>query len=123
MKYVYTFLIDFAIFFTLFFLFYILYLKKRKKDYEKLKKSDYVKMYIARFNLDVRKTKYKTILNVLSFNNAFSISFTSALILNIKGFFWRIAVSFVVLFILLFSLYEVSGRYLKKKEERKNVQS
>ena len=96
----------------------MLYLKKRKKDYNKLKKSDYVKLFIARFNLDVRKTKYDSILNVLAFNNAFTIAFTSALILNIKNYFWKIAVSFVVLFILLFSLYEVSGRYLKKKEEK-----
>ena len=120
MKYVYMFLIDFVVFFIIFYLFYILYLKKRKKDYEKLKKSDYIKLFIAKYNLDIRKTKYKTILNTLAFNNAFTIAFTSALIINIKGFFWRIAVSFIVLFILLFSLYELSGRYLKKRED-KNV--
>ena len=121
MKYVYLFLIDFVIFFFVFYLFYIIYYKKRKKDYEKLKKSDYVKVFIARYNLDVRKTNYKKILNVLAFNNAFTIAFTSALILNIQNYFWKIAISFVVLFILLLSLYEVSGRYLKKKEDNKNV--
>ena len=120
MKYVYSFLINFAIIFTAFFLIYFLIVKKTKKDYSKLKKTDYVKLFIARYNLDIRKTKYSTILNVFAFNNAFTIAFTSALILNIKGFLWKILVSFVVLFILLFSLYEVTGRYLKKKED-KNV--
>ena len=122
MKYVYMFLIDFVVFFLLFYLFYSLYLKKRKKDYEKLKKSDYVKIFIARYNLDVRKTKYSSVLNLLAFNNAFTIAFTAALILNIKNYFWKIAVSFVVLFVLLLSLYEVGGRYLKRREEKnKNV--
>lgn len=121
MKYVYMFLIDFVIFFTIFYLFYSFYLKKRKKDYNKLKKSDYVKAFIARYNLDVKKTSYNAVLNTLAFNNAFTIAFTSALILNIKSYFWKVAVSFVVLFILLFSLYEVGGRYLKKKEDKKNV--
>ena len=122
MKYVYMFLIDFVIFFIIFYLFYSLYLKKKKKDYDKLKKSDYVRYFIARYDLDVRKTKYNTILNVLAFNNSFTIAFTAALIINIKNYFWKLAVCFVVLFILLISLYEVGGRYLKKKEgEKKDV--
>ncbi len=118
MKYVYMFLIDFIIIFVILFVLYFLYLKFRKKDYNKLKKNDYIKSYMARYNLDVRKTNYRKVLNVLAFNNAFTIAFTSALIINIKNYFWKIGVSFVVLFILLFSLYEVSGRYLKKKEEK-----
>ena len=121
MKYVISFLIHFVIFFTLFYLFYIIYLKKKKKDYNKLKKSDYVKLFIAKYNLDVRKTKYDSVLNVLAFNNAFAISFTAALIININKYIWKVAVSFVVLFTLLFSLYEVGGRYLKSREEKKNV--
>ena len=121
MKYVYMFLIDFVIFFAIFYLFYSLYLKKNKKENKKLKNSDYIKIFVARYNLDIRKTKYESILNILAFNNAFTIAFTSALILNIKNYFWKISVSFVVLFILLLSLYEISGRYLKKKEGKKHV--
>ena len=120
MRYLYMFLFDFALFFVVIYLFYSVYLKKRKKDYNKLKKGDYIKSFIARYNLDVRKTKYESVLNLLAFNNSFTIAFTSALIMNVKGIYWKIIVSFVVLFILLFSLYELGGRYLKHKED-KNV--
>ncbi len=120
MKYVYMFLFDFVIFFVIFFIFYLIYYRLRKKDYKKLKNGDYIKGFISKYNLDVRKTNYKTILKVLAFDNAFTIAFTSALIVSIKKRIWKILIAFAVLMLLLFSLYTISGNILKKKEGKKN---
>ena len=119
MKYIYLFLFDFVVLFFIFFVFYYLYLRNSKKSYKKTKDNEYVKLLVNRYKLDNKKTDPNTLLNVVSFNMAFSIAFTSALILNIKGYVWKILVSFVVLFSLLFILTEIGGRYLKNKEGKK----
>ena len=121
MKYIYIFLLDFICIFALVYIVYFFVYRYKKKDYSNLKNKDIVKIFIAKYDLDVRKTSYKTILNVLAFDNAFTIAFTAALIISIKAYIWKVLVSMVVLFTLLLSLYEISGRYLKKKEGKKNV--
>jgi len=109
-------LIDFILFFIGFLIFYLLYYKYTKKEYSKLKDGDYIKLFIARYDLDVRKTKFKTILKVVAFNNSFILAVVTTLVLYIKGYMLKILISFVLIFILIYSLYEITGRYLKKKE-------
>ena len=121
MKYVLTFLYDFVLIFLVILLIYLVFINKRKKNYSKLKKNDYVRLFIARYNLDVKKTKYKTILNVVAFINSFILSFTAVLSMYIKNYVWKILVIFVVVFSLIYALYELAGRVLKRKEEKKNV--
>lgn len=116
-----SFLYDFVLLFLLFYIIYSVFINKKKKSYSKLKKNDEVKIFIARYNLDVRKLDYKKILNAVSIINSFIISFTSTLILNIDNFMISIMVCFVVLMILIYSLYEIAGRYFKKMEEKENV--
>ena len=113
------FLYDFVLLFLLFYIIYSVFINKKKKDYSKLKKNDEIKGFIAKYNLDMKKTNYKEVLNILTIINAFIISFTATLILNINGFIWKILVSFVVTFILIYSLLELAGRYLKNKEDKK----
>ena len=121
MNLVINFFIRFIILFIIFTIFYLLYYKKSKSDYSKLKKDDYIKIFIARYNLDMRKTEYKDVLNIIMFNNAFILAFTSSTILVIKNYILKIAVSFMILFALIVILYEISGRSLKKKESEKHV--
>lgn len=121
MEYVIKFLYDFVLLFLIFYIVYRVFINKRKKEYSKLKKTDFVKVFVARYDLDIKKTKYKTILNTVALINSIIISFTSTLILNVENYFWKIAVSFIVVFVLVYSLYEVSGRILKNKEDKHNV--
>ena len=113
---------DFVLLFVLINLVYFLYYNKKKNDYSKLKKNDEVKMFIARYDLDMRKTKYATVLRVVGFCNSFIIAFAAVLVLNIKNYFWKITIAFVVIFVLIYALFEIFGRLLKKKEiKKKNV--
>ena len=50
---------DFVLLFVLINLVYFLYYNKKKSDYSKLKKNDEIKLFIARYNLDMRKTQKK----------------------------------------------------------------
>ena len=49
----------------------------------------------------------------------FILSFTSALVLNIENYIWKVVISFIVIFVLIYALYEIAGRYLKNKEDKK----
>ena len=112
---------DFVLLFVLINLVYYLYYSKKKSDYSKLKKNDEIKLFIARYNLDMRKTNYKTVLRIIGFCNSFIISFAAILVLNIKNYFWKIGVAFIVIFVLIYALFEIFGRLLKKREMKKNV--
>ena len=119
MKYIISFGIDFIVFLIIFLIFYLFYLKRKSKDINKLKENTNINNFINKYDLDMTKTKYKTVLYTLAFNNSLIIAFTSALITNIKGYGLKILVSLLVLMILIYSVYEVSGRILKKKEGKK----
>ena len=113
------FLYDFVLLFLLVLIVYLVFVNKRRSDYSKLKDGSYVKAFIARYNLDMRKTNYKDVLTIVAFINAFILSFTSALVLNIDKYIWKIVISFIVVFVLIYALYEIAGRYLKNKEDKK----
>ena len=115
------FLYDFVLLFLLFYIIYSVFVNKRKREYGKLKKNDVIKIFIARYNLDMRKTEYKKVLNVVTIINSFIISFTATLILHINNFWLKVAVCFVVIFVLIYSLFEIAGRYFKNREDNKNV--
>ena len=116
MNQILKFIYDFVLLFLLIYLIYWLYYRKKKSDYSKLSKKDEIKMFIARYDLDMRKTKYKTVLNIVCLCNAIIIAFTATLILKIDNFFLKVAVSFITIFALIYALFEIFGRLLKKKE-------
>ena len=118
---IYKFGYDFLLMFLLILVIYIVFINRRKKSYFKLKKSDEVKIFMARYNLDIKKQNYKKILNAIAIINSFIIAFTSTLVINIEKFIWKILICFIVIFTLIYALYELAGRYFKKMEEKKNV--
>ena len=111
--------LHFIVMFVVFNLVYLLIVNKRKKDYSKLKKNDPVKIFIARYNLDMRKTDYSKLLKIVGVVNSFIISFTAALILNVNGFMYKLLITFATVFVFMYALYDLLGKYLKKREDKK----
>lgn len=106
--------------FLIFYILYMVFIAKKKKDYSKLKKNDEIVLFVTRYNLNVKKINYKKLVRCIYGANSFIIAFTSTLILNIKSFIWSVVICFVVIFVLIYSIFELLGRYFKKMEE-KNV--
>lgn len=121
MNKLFSFLYDFVLLFLLFYIVYSVFINKKRKVYSKLKKNDEVRIFIERYGINTKKVSYKKILNAVSIINSFIISFTSTLIINIDNFIYSIIVCIVVLMLLIYSLYEIAGRYFKKMEEKENV--
>ena len=117
----FSFLLDFIIVFTVVYLLYVLFFNKKRRNYKTLKKNDEVKLFIDRYNLDMKKIEYKKVLQVVTIINTFILSFTTVLIVRIKGFMISLLIGFVVIMILIYSLYEIAGNYFKRKEDDKNV--
>ena len=115
------FLYDFILLFLLVLIVYLVFINKRRKEYSKLKDNSVVKNFIAKYNIDVRKTKYEKVLKTVSVINSFILSFCTALMLHLQIGYWKYIVVFLVIMALIYSLYEISGRYFKKKEDEKNV--
>ncbi len=115
-------LIYFGVIFVFVFLFYILFLnRKYKKNLNKGKFPTEVSYLLKRFDLDLKKTKFNKILWITSIINSFIIAFTSVICINIDKYIVSVLIGFVVLMVLIYSLYEIVGRILKKKEVNKNV--
>ena len=99
-------LYDFVCIFLLVFIVYSVFLNKNRKEYKKLKKNDMIRLFIARYNLDMKKTKYELVLRTETIINSFIISFCSVLVINIKGVIWAIIIGFAVIMVLTYSLYD-----------------
>ncbi len=114
-------LIDFVGVFLIVMLVYKLFINKRRKEYENLKKSNEVRMIIDKYHLNMKKITYKKLLNTVTITNSFIIAFTSVIIIYIDKLVWGIMIGFVMLMVLSYSLYDLIGRYYKKKEDGKDV--
>ena len=86
-----------------------------------LKKNDEIKFFIRKYDLDMRKTKYKSLLRTLTFINSFIISLETTIVLYIENYIVKIIVCFISSIILLYALYTITGNYYKKKENEENV--
>ena len=119
MEFLITNLIYFGIAFILVLLIYILFINRKRKEYVEGKNQLEINYIINRFKLDMRKTKYKDIKWAVTFINAFIISFTFTVLINIEiSYILKLLIGFVILFALIYSIYEIVGRTLKKKEEK-----
>ncbi len=119
MNFIINSLIYFGISFILIFLIYVIFINRKRKEYTQGKNQIDINYVIQKFNLDMRKTKYKTLKWVISIVNSFIISFTFTIIVNINGkYIIKLLIGFVILFILIYSIYEIAGRILKNQEEK-----
>lgn len=117
-------ILNIIMFFTsyiIFLLIYILLVNRKRKEYKEGKKQAEISYIINKFKLDMRVTKYNKLKWILTFINPFIISVTYIIVTNIESFVLGCLVGFITMLLLVYSSYEIIGRILKRKEERKNV--
>ena len=96
---------------------YFVVFKKRLKS-KKIKNTDILEIsyLIGKFKLDPNKILFKPLSLYCALINGFIISFTVTVISNIKvHMIFQLLIGFVMLFGLIYSVYEIYGRILIKK--------
>ncbi len=115
-------LIYFGICFITVLLIYLLFINKKfRKEYKEGKEQVEIYYLIKRFKLNMRLTKYKTIKLIVSILNSVVVAFTFTVIINLKvKYVYKLMIAFLIMFIMIYSLYEITGRILKRKELKNN---
>ena len=95
-------------------------IKPKKKDGKKGKPTFKLmsegRFLILRYNLDEKKINLKLFNRGICLCNAFIISFTSTVISVIPlNMFFQLAIGFVLLFSIIYAIFEIYGRHLNKK--------
>ena len=86
------------------------------KKIKKRKKIELVDYLVVRFKLSSRKIKARKMVLTISLINAFIISSVATCITMLDiSFIWQFMIGFVLVFGLIYSLYEIYGRYLVRK--------
>ena len=94
---------------------------KGKKKEKQFKYTNEGKLMMIRYNLDKKKVDYRELLRWTGFCNAFVISLTCTIICNIPlKMYYQLAIGFVILFGLIYSIFEIVGRHLNKKWGKEN---
>lgn len=90
--------------------------KVKKKKYDAIGEMNYL---IAKFKLDKKRIDYKKEILYISLINSFIIASVGIFVtcLNIMMIL-QLAIGFVLLFALIYTLYEIYGRHLVKKTRR-----
>ena len=109
----------FIIVYLITFLFYSLILNRKRKNYKEGKKQMEIEYLVKKFNLDMRKTDYNTLKWATTFINPFIISVTFVAIISIDSFVLSLILGFIIMMLLIYGIYEILGRILKKKEGNK----
>lgn len=118
-----TYILFFVIvFLLLLILFTIYYRNKIGKKKEKLSE---VRYFIKRFKLNRKLIDLKKFLNGISLINSLIISFVTTLLMYMDivwkfNYILELFLGFILLFLLIYSLYEIYGNILKKKWREKD---
>ncbi len=113
-------LIYFLCAYLILFLIYVFIINKKRKLYKEGKNTLEVNYIVNKFKLDMRKIKYKELKWTLTFINPLIMSLTFIIVINIKNTLLSLLLGFIIMIILIYSVYEIIGRYFKKRGE-KNV--
>ena len=107
------------IFVAVYFVYYYIYDSMLKK--EKYTKISELVILTKKFNLDKKQMNYRSCLNGIAIINAFIISFTITIIDIIPvNIMFNLAIAFLIILILIFSMYFTYGKYLNRKWGKKN---
>lgn len=88
--------------------------KGKKKKIKNIGELDYI---IGKFKLDFKKINSDRAIIWISLINSFIIAIVSFIIMIIPlKIMWQMLIAFVLLFCLIYSLYEIYGRHLKKEQ-------
>lgn len=112
--------IYFVVSYLIIFLLYSLVINRKKKSYKDATKQMDILYLVNKSKLNTKKTKYNTLKWITNIINPLIISITFIIVTNIKSFILGIMIGFLVMMMLIYSIYEIIGRILKKKEFDKN---
>ncbi len=112
MKYLITYIITFIFIYIIYFLFVV----KRKKASEKLKKSLEVRYLINRYHINIETIDLRMLSNRIALCNSVIISTTFIIVLFIDKFILKMLFGFVALFPLILIGYHLLAKSLVKKE-------
>lgn len=115
MFYIMTFIVSFII---IYFIYYFIFDDLLKK--EKYTKISELVLLTKKFNLDKKKMNYRSLLNGISIINAFIMSITISFVLWIPvPDIFKLVIAFIMILILIFTLYFAYGKMLNKKWGKK----
>lgn len=93
--------------------------KTKKGKQKKIKSIGEIDYLIIKFKLNKKKLNEERMIIYISLINSFIISVVSSVVMLMPlKLMWLMLIAFVLLFCLIYSLYEIYGRHLKKKEEK-----
>lgn len=93
--------------------------KNKKKKQKKIKNIGEIDYLIAKFKLDFKKINMQRAIIWISLINSFIISSVSTIVMFLPiKMMWSMLIAFVLLFALIYSLYEIYGRHLKKLQTK-----
>lgn len=91
--------------------------KGKKKKVKTIGEIDYL---VYKFKLNPKTINKDKMILWISIINSFIISIVSSIIMLMPfKIMWQMLIAFVLLFGLIYSLYEIYGRHLKNQEEKK----
>ena len=95
---------------------------KKKKESKKKKKTVEVgelNYLVYKFKIDKNKLNWKSLAIMIPLINSFIMALVVSILelIPVKTIF-KLLIAFVLLFALIYALYEIYGRYLKNKQER-----
>lgn len=89
----------------------------KKRKYTSIGELNYL---LKKFNLDRKKLPLRKMLLVFSLLDAFIMAFTASFITALPvNTVFQMLIGFVLLFALIYALYEIYGRHLVKKYKKK----
>ena len=106
---------------VVYFVYYFIFDDMLKK--EKYTKISELVIITKKFNLDKKKMNYRKLLNTIAIINAFIIAFTITVIGLLPDSWFigiKLLIAFVIILILIFSMYFGYGKYLNKKWGKEN---
>lgn len=90
--------------------------KGKKKKTKSIGEIDYL---VSKFKLNPKTINRERMIIWISLINSFIISIVSSIIMLLPfKIMWQMLIAFALLFGLIYSLYEIYGRHLKKQEEK-----
>lgn len=91
--------------------------KGKKKKVKNISEIDYL---VGKFKLNEKKLNKDRVIIWISLINSFIIASVSSVVMLMPfKIMWQLLIAFVLLFGLIYALYEIYGRYLKKMEVKK----
>lgn len=118
MEKVFECLIYFGVSFAICFVLFLIVNKKRKKELDKNRYSFDIVYFSSISKTPINKGNYMSMVWITSIINSFIIAFTSSIILLFKSYLYKLLVGFVLVFVLIYSLYALVGTIYRRKKEK-----